>query len=73
MSKLSPALKQLINAPFARPGALPAPQGIKAFYQNLAKDAEDRGVGQPAWVSMAVCYIQIPEWMYSDSPERLIN
>ncbi|KAG9572689.1 hypothetical protein KCU77_g12566, partial [Aureobasidium melanogenum] len=54
MSKLSPALKQLINAPFARPGALPAPQGIKAFYQNLAKDAKDRGVGQPAWVSMAV-------------------
>jgi hypothetical protein len=55
MSKLSPALKQLINAPFARPGALPAPQGIKTFYQNLAKDAKDRGVGVPAWLSMAVC------------------
>lgn len=57
MSKLSPALKQLINAPFARPGALPAPQGIKAVYQNLARDAKERGVGQPAWVSMAVCSI----------------
>jgi hypothetical protein len=57
MSKLSPALKQLINAPFARPGALPAPQGIKTFYQNLAKDAKDRGVGVPAWLSMAVCHL----------------
>jgi len=55
MSKLSPALKELINAPFARPGALPAPPGIKAFYQNLAKDAKARGVGVPAWLSMAVC------------------
>jgi hypothetical protein len=59
MSKLSPALKQLINAPFARPGALPAPQGIKTFYQNLAKDAKDRGVGVPAWLSMAVCFLAL--------------
>jgi len=66
MSKLSPALKQLINAPFARPGALPAPQGIKTFYQNLAKDAKDRGVGVPAWLSMATATT-----MTMNSPDSL--
>ncbi|KAI4726906.1 hypothetical protein E4T49_05348 [Aureobasidium sp. EXF-10728] len=66
MSKLSPALKQLINAPFARPGALPAPQGIKAFYQNLAKDAKDRGIGVPAWLSMATATT-----MTMNSPDSL--
>ncbi|KAI4723694.1 hypothetical protein E4T48_00260 [Aureobasidium sp. EXF-10727] len=66
MSKLSPALKQLINAPFARPGALPAPQGIKAVYQNLAKDAKDRGVGVPAWLSMATATT-----MTMNSPDSL--
>ncbi|KAI5205740.1 hypothetical protein E4T39_02948 [Aureobasidium subglaciale] len=66
MSKLSPALKQLINAPFAKPGALPAPQGIKAFYQNLAKDAAARGVGVPAWLSMATATT-----MTMNSPDSL--
>ncbi|KAH0343553.1 hypothetical protein KCU81_g5188, partial [Aureobasidium melanogenum] len=68
MSKLSPALKQLINAPFARPGALPAPQGIKAVYQNLARDAKERGVGQPAWVSMATATT-----MTMNSPDSLVE
>ncbi|KAI4736381.1 hypothetical protein E4T50_13103 [Aureobasidium sp. EXF-12298] len=66
MSKLSPALKQLINAPFARPGALPAPQGIKSFYENLAKDAKERGVGVPAWLSMATATT-----MTMNSPDSL--
>ncbi|THY09484.1 hypothetical protein D6D01_09495 [Aureobasidium pullulans] len=66
MSKLSPALKELINAPFARPGALPAPPGIKAFYQNLAKDAKARGVGVPAWLSMATATT-----MTMNSPDSL--
>lgn len=66
MSKLSPALKQLINAPFARPGALPAPQGIKTFYEKLAKDAKDRGVGVPAWLSMATATT-----MTMNSPDSL--
>ncbi|KAI4835234.1 hypothetical protein E4T44_08710, partial [Aureobasidium sp. EXF-8845] len=57
---------QLINAPFARPGALPAPQGIKTFYQNLAKDAKDRGVGVPAWLSMATATT-----MTMNSPDSL--
>jgi len=54
MSKLSPSLKSLINAPFARPGAVAAPKNIKSVYESIAKDAESKNVGVPAWLTIAV-------------------
>ncbi|KAK8205500.1 hypothetical protein M8818_004869 [Zalaria obscura] len=39
MSKLSPSLKALINAPFARPGAVPAPRTIRNVYEDVSKAA----------------------------------
>lgn len=54
MSKLSPALKALINAPHARAGTVPAPPQIYAVYQSIAKEAEPRNVGLKAWFSAAV-------------------
>jgi len=54
MSKLSPSLKSLINAPFARPGAVGAPKNIKSVYESIAKEAEAKNVGTPAWLSIAV-------------------
>lgn len=54
MSKLSPALKSLINSPAARPGAIAAPKNIRSVYESVAKDAESKKVGVPAWVSIAV-------------------
>lgn len=54
MSKLSPALKALINAPHARAGTVPAPPHIYAVYQSIAKEAEPRNVELKAWFSAAV-------------------
>lgn len=54
MSKLSPALKSLINAPFARPGPIPAPSNVRAVFEQVATDAAARGVGVPAWLCIAV-------------------
>ncbi|KAF2157612.1 hypothetical protein K461DRAFT_235973, partial [Myriangium duriaei CBS 260.36] len=53
MSKLPPALKNLINAPFARPGAVPTTPNIKSVYEAVAKDAASKNVGVPAWLSIA--------------------
>ncbi|PSK35964.1 hypothetical protein B9Z65_5779 [Elsinoe australis] len=68
MSKLSPALKSLINAPFARPGAVPAPKNIKAVYEQLAKDAASKNVGVPAWLSIATATT-----MTMNSPDSLLT
>jgi hypothetical protein len=54
MSKLSPALKALINAPNARPGTIPAPAQISSVYASIAKEAEPKNVGLKAWFSAAV-------------------
>lgn len=55
MSKLSPALKALINAPNARPGTIPAPAQIASVYASIAKEAGPKNVGLKAWFSAAVC------------------
>jgi hypothetical protein len=55
MSKLSPALKALINAPHARPGTIPAPAQITSVYASIAKEAQPKNVGLKAWFSAAVC------------------
>lgn len=57
MSKLSPALKALINTSQARPGTLPAPAQISAVYEGIAKEAEPRNVGLKAWFSAAVGFL----------------
>lgn len=54
MSKLSPALKALINAPFAKPNTLPATPKIYSVYESIHKEAQKRNVGQPAWLSFSV-------------------
>lgn len=55
MSKLSPALKALINAPFARPGQTPAPRNIAAIYQGIAREARERNYGDRPWLTLSVC------------------
>lgn len=55
MSRLSPVLKNLINAPSALPHVVPAPQNIASVYKSLACDASSRGVGVRAWTCIAVC------------------
>ncbi|ROV90132.1 hypothetical protein VPNG_09801 [Cytospora leucostoma] len=51
-SKLSPALKDLINAPFARPGPTKAPPGIGKIYERIASEAHARNVGNRPWLAL---------------------
>ncbi|POR37529.1 Putative mitochondrial protein, partial [Tolypocladium paradoxum] len=54
MSKLSPSLKALINAPFARPGPVAAPAGMAEVYRAIARDAAQRRLGARPWVAVSV-------------------
>jgi hypothetical protein len=54
MSKLSPSLKALINAPFARPGQAPAPRHIRDVYTRIAHEARERKYGERPWVTLSV-------------------
>ena len=54
MSKLSPSLKALVNAPFARPEPTAAPARIRDVYQSIARDAARRNVGFKPWVALSV-------------------
>ncbi|OAA77274.1 hypothetical protein LEL_04097 [Akanthomyces lecanii RCEF 1005] len=49
-TKLSPALKALINAPFAKPGPCPAPSKIRDVYSRIAQDAATHKLGQRPWL-----------------------
>ncbi|KAK4242829.1 hypothetical protein C8A03DRAFT_10974 [Achaetomium macrosporum] len=53
MSKLSPSLKALINAPFARPGQAPAPRQIRDIYARIAHEARERKYGERPWVTLS--------------------
>ncbi|KAB5585161.1 hypothetical protein GE09DRAFT_17595 [Coniochaeta sp. 2T2.1] len=53
MSKLSPALKGLINAPFARPGQSPAPANIKSVYERIAREASLKNYGRNPWLTLS--------------------
>ncbi|KAK4033031.1 hypothetical protein C8A01DRAFT_40526 [Parachaetomium inaequale] len=53
MSKLSPSLKALINAPFARPGQAPAPRHIRDVYRRIAHEARERKYGERPWVTLS--------------------
>lgn len=54
MSKLSPSLKALINAPFARPGPRAAPAQIADVYQAIAREAAQKNLGQRPWLAVSV-------------------
>ncbi|PSR74088.1 hypothetical protein BD289DRAFT_347185, partial [Coniella lustricola] len=53
MSKLSPALKELINAPFARPGPAKAPAGIGKLYERIASKAQTQSLGPKPWIVLS--------------------
>ncbi|KAL6851778.1 hypothetical protein J3F83DRAFT_757747 [Trichoderma novae-zelandiae] len=58
MSKLSPSLKALINAPFARPGPHRVAKGAAAaavgdLFRGVAGEARGRGVGARAWLAIS--------------------
>lgn len=54
MAKLSPSLKALIHASFARPGPAPASAAIREVYQSIARDATARKLGVRPWLVMSV-------------------
>lgn len=59
MSKLSPGLKALINAPFARPGPCKVVKGaavVGELFRGIAKEARGRGVGNRAWLAISVSF-----------------
>ncbi|KAI8626531.1 hypothetical protein F5Y19DRAFT_445996 [Xylariaceae sp. FL1651] len=53
MSKLSDAVKALINASHAKPGYTRAGARVQTTLEQLASDARDRKVGLPAWVTVS--------------------
>jgi hypothetical protein len=67
MSKLSPALKQLINAAHSRPGPVPAPPRIQAVYQRIQEEATERKLGRPSWLGISTAAT-----MTMNSPESMI-
>lgn len=60
MSKLSPSLKALINAPFARPDPTAATARIADVYKAIASDAAKHQVGLRPWLTMSVWNIATP-------------
>ncbi|XP_014557237.1 hypothetical protein COCVIDRAFT_15434 [Bipolaris victoriae FI3] len=67
MSKLSPSLKSLINAAHSRPGPVPAPAGIQGIYNRIEKEATERKLGRPSWLSISTAAT-----MTMNSPESMI-
>ncbi|KAL2798959.1 hypothetical protein BJX66DRAFT_294505 [Aspergillus keveii] len=53
MSKLSPSLKALINAPAARPNTVPAPRNIQSIYAKIHQTAQAKNVSQSSWVALS--------------------
>ena len=54
MSKLSPTLKALVNAPFSRPGPSPAPARIRAVYESILTEAAEKNYGTRPWLTLSV-------------------
>lgn len=52
-TKLSPALKSLINAPHARGASLPSPPHIKSLFQRVEKDAQSKDIGIRIWLCLS--------------------
>ncbi|KAF9694636.1 hypothetical protein EKO04_007300 [Ascochyta lentis] len=66
MSKLSPALKQLINAAHSRPGPVPAPPKIQSIFKKIESEATDRQLGRPSWLAVSTAAT-----MTMNSPESM--
>lgn len=60
MSKLSPALKELVNAPFSRPGPAKAPIGISKIYERIASEAHSKNLGPRPWIVLSVRHLPPP-------------
>lgn len=73
MSKLSPSLKALVNAPFSRPDPTAAPARIREVYQGIARDAAKKNVGVKPWVALSVSFASFPLyslWFLGREPRR---
>ncbi|KAJ5739127.1 hypothetical protein N7533_011911 [Penicillium manginii] len=53
MSKLSPALKALINSPAARPSIVPAPAHITSVYQAIQQTAIAKRLSDHSWLTLS--------------------
>lgn len=53
MSKLSPRLKALINAPHAFPHTIKSPPNIRSIYNAIASSATTHSIGVPAWLTLS--------------------
>ncbi|KAH9889728.1 hypothetical protein F4778DRAFT_753850 [Xylariomycetidae sp. FL2044] len=53
MSKLSDAVKRLINIPYSKPGYTVASPKVKPALTRFADDATTHNVGLPAWVTVS--------------------
>ncbi|KAG5930857.1 hypothetical protein E4U53_002096 [Claviceps sorghi] len=53
MARLSPSLKALIHASFARPGPVPASAAIRQVYQAIAHEATARKLGMKPWLAIS--------------------
>ncbi|KAK8042878.1 hypothetical protein PG994_013361 [Apiospora phragmitis] len=53
MSKLSDAVKALINAPHAAPGLTKASAQVQPALMRFAEDAQTKQVGLPSWVTIS--------------------
>lgn len=66
-SKLSPVLKALIGAPFARPNTLPATPKIRSIYKQLKDEALSKEVTPSSWIALSVRNILILTLPYQES------
>ncbi|PYI13065.1 hypothetical protein BO86DRAFT_453213 [Aspergillus japonicus CBS 114.51] len=66
MSRMSPALKALINSPAARPNTLPAPRNIQSVYAKIQQEAQAKGISQPSWLALTTATT-----MTMNSPDSL--
>lgn len=85
MSKLSPALKALINSPAARPSTVPAPAHIASVYQAIQQTATAQRLSHHSWLALSVgifppnifdiicslCFLQTAATMTMNSPDSL--
>ncbi|QSZ30637.1 hypothetical protein DSL72_000195 [Monilinia vaccinii-corymbosi] len=68
MSKLSPSLKSLISAPYARPGYAPAPRNIRSVFQKIEEEATQKNVGLPLWLTISTAAT-----MTMNSPDSMLE
>ncbi|KAF7948967.1 hypothetical protein EAE96_008145 [Botrytis aclada] len=68
MSKLSPSLKALISAPYARPGYTPAPRNIRSVFQKIEEEASANNVGLPSWLTISTAAT-----MTMNSPDSMLE